>query len=142
MPLKLILGPANSAKARDVYDAYAAAAPRGALLVVPTAADAGHYSRELAEQGVVLGSVLTFHALGEEVARRAGFTVRRLTALQRERVVARVVRNAPLETLARAAEARGFAPAAGELISELERSLVRPQRFASAMRSWGSDDPR
>src|SRR5437588_12754341 len=101
MPLKLVLGPANSAKAREVFGAYAAAAPRGALLVVPTATDAGHYSRELAEQGVVLGSVLTFAALVEELARRAGFTARRLTALQRERVVARVVGAAPLETLAR-----------------------------------------
>ena len=60
MPLTLILGPANSAKAGEVLGAYAAAARRGALLVVPTALDAEHYSRELAEQGAVIGSVLTF----------------------------------------------------------------------------------
>jgi len=35
-----------------------------------------------------------------------------------------------------------LASAAGELISELERSLVSPERFAAAMRAWGSEDPR
>ena len=48
MPLTLVLGPANSAKAGEVLGAYGAAARRGALLVVPTALDAEHYSRELA----------------------------------------------------------------------------------------------
>src|SRR5436305_636590 len=124
MPLTLVLGPANSAKAREVFGAYAAAAPRGALLVVPTGPDAEHYSRELADQGVVLGSVLTIPALVGEIARRVGFSARRLTALQRERAVDRAVRSASLGTLSRAAEARGFAPAAGEFIAELERSLV------------------
>ena len=72
MPLTLVLGPANSAKAGEVLGAYAAAAQRGALLVVPTAADAEHYSRELAEQGRVLGSVLDVHRArrGDRPARR------------------------------------------------------------------------
>src|SRR5437588_311132 len=35
MPLTLVLGPANSAKAGEVLGAYSAAARRGALLVVP-----------------------------------------------------------------------------------------------------------
>ena len=66
MPLTLVLGPANSAKAGEVLSAYAAAARRGALLVVPTGADAEHYRRELAQQGSVLGSVLTFAGLAGE----------------------------------------------------------------------------
>ena len=49
MPLTLVLGPANSAKAGEVLGAYAAAASRAALLVVPTAADVTHYNRELAQ---------------------------------------------------------------------------------------------
>ena len=53
MPLTLVLGPANSAKAGEVLGAYGAAARRGALLVVPTTVDARHYARELAEEGVV-----------------------------------------------------------------------------------------
>lgn len=142
MPLTLVLGPANSAKAGEVLGAYTAAVHRGALLVVPTAHDAEHYSRELAEQGSVLGSVLTFAGLAEEIARRTGYAPRRLSALQRDRVVARSVRSARLEALADAAQAPGFAAAARDLISELERSLVGPERFAQAMRAWGSEDPR
>ena len=56
MPLTLVLGPANSAKAGEVLGAFAAASSRGAILVVPTSADAAHYSRELAVEGAVLGS--------------------------------------------------------------------------------------
>ena len=55
MPLTLVLGPANSAKAGEVLGAFAAAAGRGAILVVPTAADAAHYGRELAAEGPCSG---------------------------------------------------------------------------------------
>ena len=51
MPLTLVLGPANSAKAGVVLGDYADAARRGALLVVPTSIDARHYARELAGDG-------------------------------------------------------------------------------------------
>ena len=68
MPLTLVLGPANSAKAGEVLGAFAAAAGRGAILVVPTAADAAHYGRELAAAGDVVGSVLTFAGLASEIA--------------------------------------------------------------------------
>ena len=138
MPLTLVLGPANSAKAGEVLNAYAAAVPRGALLVVPTGADADHYGRELAEHGSVLGSVLTFSGLAREIARRAGYVARPLSALQRERVLARVVQDSPL----RAADTPGFARAAGRLIAELERSLITPQRLTAALRAWAAEDPR
>jgi hypothetical protein len=82
MPLKLVLGPANSAKAGEVLGAYAALAPRGAVLVVPTSLDARHYERELGAQGVVLGSVLTFSGLAREIARRAAYSGRLLSDLQ------------------------------------------------------------
>ena len=96
MPLTLVLGPANSAKAGEVLGAYAPAAQRGALLVVPTAPDAAHYARELAAAGAVLGSVLTFRGLAREIARRAGYGGRRLSALQRERVLQPGGRAGPL----------------------------------------------
>ncbi len=142
MALTLVLGPANSAKAGEVFGAFGAAAHRGALLVVPNAADAEHYSRELAEQGSVLASVLTFTGLIEEIARRAGYAERRMTALQRERVAERAVRRARLQALAESAEASGFAPAVVAFIAELERSLVSPERFAQAIRRWAAEDPR
>ncbi|HET6867576.1 MAG TPA: PD-(D/E)XK nuclease family protein [Solirubrobacteraceae bacterium] len=142
MPLTLVLGPANSAKAGEVLGAFSAASVRGAILVVPTSADAAHYSRELAESGAVLGSVLTFSGLAFEIASRAGYAGRRLTRLQRERVLEQALQSARLGALQRAAGTAGFPTAAGELIAELERSLVTPERFGAATRSWARQDPR
>ena len=51
MPLTLITGPANAAKAGAVLERLRAALPRDPLLVVPTAADVEHYQRELAASG-------------------------------------------------------------------------------------------
>jgi ATP-dependent helicase/DNAse subunit B len=142
MALTLVLGPANSAKAGEVLGAYAAAARRGAVLVVPTSLDATHYLRELAADGSVLGSVLTFSGLAREIARRAQYAGRRLSPLQRERVLRRALDPARLTVLGPSAGAPGFLKAAGELIAELERALVTPQRFAQALRSWAVQDRR
>ncbi|HET9105498.1 MAG TPA: PD-(D/E)XK nuclease family protein [Solirubrobacteraceae bacterium] len=130
MPLRLVIGPANSAKAGEVLGAYAAQAPRGAVLVVPTSADARHYEEELAATGVVFAGVLTFSGLAGEIAARAGFSARRLTARQREAVLRRAVAGPP-----------GLRAAAGALIAELHRSLVTPQRFTVALRAWAELDP-
>ena len=142
MPLTLVLGPANSAKAGEVLGAFAAAANRGAILVVPTTADSAHYSRELAAGGAVLGSVLTFSGLAFEIAARAGYTARRLTRLQRERVLEQALAGVKFDAMRKAAATTGFPGAAGELIAELQRSLVTPERFGAAMRSWARQDPR
>jgi ATP-dependent helicase/DNAse subunit B len=142
MPLTLVLGPANSAKAGEVLGAYGAAARRGALLVVPTALDAEYYSRELAEHGAVIGSVLTFPGLAGEIAHRADYAEVRLSALQRERVLRGVLGAVQLEVLSRSAAAPGFASAAGDLIAELQRSLVTPQRLRQALKAWAAEDDR
>jgi RecB family exonuclease len=142
MALTLVLGPANSAKAGRVLGAYAAQASRGALLVVPTAADARHYGRELIDDGVVLGAVLTFGALAAEIARRADYGGRRLTELQRQRVLARVLTRAELPSLRESATAPGFRAAAGAMISELQRELVGVARFRAALRAWAAQDVR
>jgi ATP-dependent helicase/DNAse subunit B len=142
MPLTLVLGPANSAKAGEVLGAYGAAARRGALLVVPTTLDARHYARELADGGVVLGSVLTFGGLASEIGHRAEYSGQRLAQLQRERVLDRVLAELPLETLRASAEGAGFVAAAGDLIAELQRTLVTPQRFVAALRAWAAQDLR
>ena len=142
MPLTLVLGPANSAKAGEVLGAYGAAARRGALLVVPTAVDARHYARELAADGVVLGSVVTFSGLAAEIGRRAQYAGRRLSPLQRERILERVVAGSRLEVLRESAGAAGFAAAAGELIAELARGMVAPERLTSGLRAWSAQDVR
>ena len=142
MPLTLVIGPANSAKAGEVLGAFAAAAHRGAILVVPTSADASHYTRELASEGAVLGSVLTFSGLASDIAARAGYVGRRLSTLQRERVLERALAGVEFDAMREAAATNGFPGAAGELIAELQRSLVTPQRFVAAMRTWAEQDPR
>jgi ATP-dependent helicase/DNAse subunit B len=142
MPLTLVLGPANSAKAGDVLGAFTEAAPRGALLVVPTALDAQHYARQLAERGAVLGSVLTFRGLSREIARRTGYAGRALSALQRELVLHRLVGRLEFDVLGRSAGAPGFVAAAGELTSELEREMITPQRLHQALSAWAAGDTR
>ncbi|MGH2890810.1 MAG: hypothetical protein ACRDNJ_14420, partial [Solirubrobacteraceae bacterium] len=142
MGLTLVLGPANSAKAGEVLGAYSAAARRGGLLVVPTALDARHYARELAGDGVVLASVLTFGGLIDEIARRTGCAGRVLSELQRERILQRVLERADVHVLARSATTAGFLAAAGDLIAELQRSLISSERFSAGLRAWSAQDVR
>ena len=139
MPLTLITGPANAAKAGAVLERLRAAVPREPLLVVPTAADVEHYQRELAGSGIVFGAeVLTFSRLVGEIAARAGLVARPLGRVARERVVRAAIADVPLRTMSRSADTPGFAAAAGALFAELQRSLVTPARFTSALRSWAA----
>jgi ATP-dependent helicase/DNAse subunit B len=136
MPLTLVLGPANAAKAGEVLQAFAAAAHRGALLVVPTAVDADHYARELAADGVVFHRVTTFAGLAREIAARTGYAAPRLSGLQRELVLRRAIGRLALTALGGSSRTPGFTVAAGRLVAELQRTLVTPQRFTSALRAW------
>src|SRR3954449_11896266 len=141
VPLKLVTGPANSAKAAVVLDGVRAALDRDPLLVVPTAADAERYRRELAENGAVFGPrVLRFAGLIDEAARRAGLGARPLGETARARVVAAVAARARLDALAESAATPGFAAAAGRLFAELEVARVEPGRLAGALRAWAAGD--
>ena len=143
MPLTLITGPANAAKAGAVLDRLRAALPRDPLLVVPTAPDVEHYQRELAASGIVFGAeVLTFARLVREIAARTGLEQRPLGRVARDRVVRAAIADVPLRALARSAATPGFAVAAGALFAELQRSLVTPARFTSALRAWAGDGGR
>jgi ATP-dependent helicase/DNAse subunit B len=138
MPLTLVTGPANAAKAGAVLERFRAALAREPLLVVPTFADVGHYQRELAAAGVVFGAeVLTFSRLVRVIAAVAGVPGRPLGSVARERVVRAAIRDARLQRLAPSAAAPGFAAAAAALLAELQRSLITPQRFTRALRQWG-----
>src|ERR1700755_2990121 len=121
MPLTLITGPANAAKAGAVLERLRAALPREPRLVVPTFADVDHYQRELAAAGLVFGAeVVTFSRLVREIAGATGVSGRPLGRLARERVVRAAVRDARLAVLAPSAAAPGFAAAAGALFAELQ----------------------
>jgi ATP-dependent helicase/DNAse subunit B len=141
MPLTLVTGPANSAKAAVVLDGVRAALERDPLLVVPTAADAERYRRELADGGAVFGPrVLRFEGLIDEAARRAAVAARALGEVARERLVAAVAAAARLDVLAASAATPGFARAAARLFAELEVARVDPGRLAAGLRAWSGED--
>src|SRR5213592_3757661 len=143
VPLTLVTGPANSAKAAVVLDGVRAAVERDPLLVVPTAADAERYRRELAAGGAVFGPrVVRFAGLVEEAARRAGIEGRPLGEVARARVVAAVAARARLDVLAASAATPGFAGAAARLFAELEVARADPGRVAAALGSWAGGDAR
>jgi hypothetical protein len=87
MPLTLITGPANAAKAGEVFSRLRAVLSRDPVLVVPTSADAVHYARELAGAGLVFGAdVWTFARLTADIARLCGVKARPLRRGARARV--------------------------------------------------------
>src|SRR5947209_3332913 len=141
MPLTLVLGPANSAKAGEVLGAFAAHSRRDAVLVVPTLADLGHYRAELAAEGIVQGLILTPSGLAREIPRRAGRDARVLSAPVRRLVLGRTLARIDWAALGESASASGFAGAALDLITGLGRALVAPARFAAAIRAWAGEDP-
>src|SRR5919197_109865 len=72
MPLHLVTGPANAAKAGEVLRRFRAARERSPLLALPRAADVDHYQRELALGGALVGgSVVPFGSLVREIAASA-----------------------------------------------------------------------
>jgi ATP-dependent helicase/DNAse subunit B len=137
VPLTLVTGPANSAKAGVVLDAFRARRRQQPWLVVPTRGDVLTFERELLGEGTTqAGRVTTFAGLTREIARRAGWWARSVGPLQRERLVAAAIADARLQALAPVADTRGFLASALALVAELERSLVTPQRFLAAVRAW------
>ncbi|MEA2299495.1 MAG: hypothetical protein QOE44_30 [Solirubrobacteraceae bacterium] len=143
MSLTLVIGPANSAKARVVLERYRAQLSRGPILVVPTGADAVYYRRELAESGVVLGArVESFSGLMREIAGRAGVVGRPVGAGARERVVAAAIAEARLEVLGPSAASPGFLAAATLLVAELGSRRIEPPRLTAALRRWAPEGRR
>ena len=145
MPLKLVTGPANAAKAGEVLGGLRARLDDDPILVVPTVGDVDHSQRELADRGAVFGArVMRFDWLFEEIAGRAGFVARRASDFQRELIVEDAVRRADLHVLRESATQPGFVRAAARFVAELGRvrPAVEPARFTRALRDWAGDGPR
>lgn len=141
MPLLLITGPANAAKAGVVLGVARERAAESPLLVVPTFADVERYRRELAGDGTVLGvRVERFSGLERELARRAGLPWSALSPLQRERLAAGAVASVRLERLSGAAATPGFAAALVRFAGELAESRIDPPRLLRALRDWAGAD--
>ena len=110
MPLTLVTGPANAAKAHVVLERYRAALAREPILVVPRSADAEHYRRELAHSGATVGArVEAFSGLIREIASRAGLLERPLGEHARLALARSAVAQTRLRALAPAARSPAFA---------------------------------
>ena len=145
MPLKLVTGPANAAKAGEVLGGLRNRLDEDPILVVPTLADVEHAQRELADRGAVFGArVMRFRWLFEEIAARASFESQRASDFQRELLVEEAVRRARLQVLAESAAQPGFVRAAARFFAELGRvrSSMSAARFTRALRDWAGDGPR
>ncbi len=130
MPLKLIHGPPNSARAGLVRRRFVAALERDPILVVPTVDDVFAFERELCEQGAALGgAAMTFGALFRTVATAGGVPPgAELTAAQRLRAISVAVdaRARRLGPLRRSASRSGFARAFERLLDELQGAGLEP----------------
>ena len=143
MPLTLVTGPANAAKAGEVLGGLRARLAEEPILVVPTFQDVEHAQRELAERGAVFGaSVLRFDWLFREIATRAGHWERVASDVQRELVVEEAMRRARLELLAESAAQPGFVRAAARFVSEVGGAMVEPSRLTQALRAWAGRGAR
>jgi len=145
VPLELVTGPANAAKAGEVLGGLRARLDEEPVLVVPTFADVEHAQRELAERGAIFGArVMRFEWLFGEIAKRTGFDGRQGSEFQRELIVEEAVRRARLEVLAESAAQPGFVRAAARFFAELGRTRneVSAARFTRALRDWAGEGPR
>jgi ATP-dependent helicase/DNAse subunit B len=143
VPLRLVTGPANAAKAGAVLGTLRERLADEPLLVVPAFEDVEHNQRELAARGAVFGArVVRPAALFREIALRAGYRARVASALQRRLIFERAVAASDLEAVAASAERPGFARAGVRFVEELERSMVEPQRLTVALRQWAGEGPR
>jgi ATP-dependent helicase/DNAse subunit B len=143
VPLRLVTGPANAAKAGEVLGGLRARLDEEPILVVPTLGDVEHAQRELADRGAVFGvRVLRFKWLFEEIATRAGYGQPVASDFQRELLVEEAVRRAKLSVLAESASQPGFTRAAARFVTELGRARVDPPRLTTALRMWAGRGPR
>jgi ATP-dependent helicase/DNAse subunit B len=142
MPLELITGPANSAKAKHVLDAYRDTLARDPVLVVPRSADVEHYRRELARSGAIFGvRVLRFAGLIGEIARRVELGGQPITDSSRQRIASLAAARTPLSVLSASAPTPGFASALAHWFAELEARRVQPPRLDQALKAWTEQSP-
>src|SRR3954463_14323361 len=113
LPLTLVTGPANAAKAGSVLGGFRSRLEADPLLVVPRMDDIDHHQRELAGDGALMGGhVVRFAWLFEEIARRCGYSRRRASRLQVELIAEQATKRTALVALARSSDRPGFARAA------------------------------
>ena len=134
MPLRLVTGPANAAKAGAVLGPLRDRLHEEPVLVVPSFEDVEHSQRELAERGAVFGArVLRFTWLYELIAERASYVARVASDLQRRLIVEQAVKDGRPAGAGRVGRAAGLRPRrravrdrAGELDGRGRRASSAP----------------
>lgn len=143
MPLKLVTGPANAAKAGEVLGGYRERLGEDPLLVVPSFPDVEHAQRETARKGGVFGgNVVRFGRLWSLMARRVGYSARIATPFHVELIVAQAVRAADLQAMGASAGRPGFVRAASRFLAELGRAGIEPGELEDALAKWAPSGPR
>ncbi|MDQ3992391.1 MAG: hypothetical protein M3229_01895, partial [Actinomycetota bacterium] len=143
MPLKLVTGPANSAKAGEVLGGYRERLDEEPVLVVPEFRDVEHAQREMAANGAVFGvRVARFGWLWDLIARRVGYSARIASSLQRDLLIAEAVSAADLRVLAASARRPGFSRSAARFLAELGRAGIDPDDLGSALSQWAGAGTR
>ncbi len=143
MPLKLVTGPANSAKAGEVLGGYRERLEEEPILVVPEFRDVEHAQREMAANGAVFGvRVARFGWLWDLMARRVGYSARIASSFQRELLVAEAVEGADLQVLAASARRPGFTRAAARFLAEVGRAGIEPDQLGTALSDWAPSGAR
>ena len=137
MPLKLVTGPANSAKAGEVLGGYRERLDEEPVLVVPEFRDVEHAQREMAANQAVFGvRAVRFDWLWGLMARWVGYSARVATPFQRELLIAGTVRGEKLDVLQASAGRPGFVRTAARFLSELGRAGIQPGELGKALSEW------
>ena len=143
MRLKLVTGPANSAKAGEVLGGYRERLDEEPVLVVPEFRDVEHAQREMAGRGAVFGvRVARFAWLWDLMARRVGYSARIASPFQRDLLVAQAVDSADLRVLASSASRPGFTRAAARFLAEVARAGIEPDALGGALSTWAGGGAR
>lgn len=134
MPLRLITGPANAAKAGAVLGAYRdhAAAGDAPVLVVPTSSDRDAYELELIGGDALIGGrVLTWEGLVGLLANRCGLGHRLIGPLRRRTLVRKAIEatRGRIGSLEESAATPGFTTSLEGVFRELGRAAIDAQRL-------------
>jgi ATP-dependent helicase/DNAse subunit B len=140
--LSLVVGPAHAGKVASLLDRFVDAIDRDPWLIVPNRADVERIERELVrrEGGLLAGTIGTFDALFETLARGDGRARRLLGEAERAVVVRHVVEAAPNDAGSRFP---GFGDALGRTLAELDGALLDAddlhEPLASFVRSYRAE---
>lgn len=138
MPLKLIVGPAQSGKRDEIMKRYVACLSDRPTLLVPNETDAATLRAEiLKRQDVIIGAnVVTFRRFLDQLAKEAGVLRQCIEPLQRILILKQVAKQAKLSALLDSSKYSGFYKALDAFIGELGQEMNTPEVLERAFKAW------